>query len=198
MKTSKNTGAFSTTIGIRKRVRIFRTFVVAVLITLSAHSVAQIIEVGGGTGYSAVDMYAWSGTEPDDWGNSTSYFGAQILFPLGSKVSIGGGVIHQYLFWYDYRYPYGTSYIYITQEVSATRIAGILRFNFNRNFLDLSVGPYLFDDFVDLSIGVQFGRDFRLSDKIGLPVKIGTNIIADSDAIVVPITIGIGFSYRFK
>lgn len=175
-----------------------RLSIFILLISMCDRSFSQIIEVGGGIGYAAVDMNAWSGIEPEDWGNFSSYYGAQILFPIGDKVAVGAGVAYQYLFWYYFRYPYGSQTLDITRDVDATHVQGIVRFNLKQNFIELTVGPYFFEDFIDLSLGVQFGHEFRLSEKFGVPIRVGTTIIADSDAVIIPITAGAGLSYRFK
>lgn len=177
---------------------LIRLSIFIFLTVICARSFSQVIEVGGGIGYAAVDMNAWAGIEPEDWSNFSSYYGVQILFPIGAKVAIGAGVAYQYLFWYYFRYPNGAQTLDITRDVDATRVQGIFRVNLNRNFFEVAAGPYFFGDFTDLSLGVQFGHDFRLSDKLGLPVRVGATYIADSEAVIIPITAGAGLSYRFK
>jgi hypothetical protein len=155
---------------------------------------SQTIEIDGGVGYTAVDMEAWAGVEPYDWNNMASYVNAQVLFPISATVSLGAGAGYQYLFWYDFRYLSS----YITYEAEATRITGIARFHFNRNFIDLTFGTYLFEDYSNFAGGVNLGRAFRLSEKLSLPVKISTTVIVDSDAMILPITVGTGLSYKFR
>lgn len=164
-----------------------------------ANTEAQTLEFDGGIGYAAVDMTAWAGTEPYDWGQMTSYYGVNLLFPLNDVISLGGGVRHQYLFWYDIQYFFsGSTYSILTREVSATRVAANVRFNFNRLFVDVALGPYFFEDFNDFSATGSFGYNIRLSDKLSLPIRLSAGLILDSDASILPVTTGAGLSYRFK
>lgn len=169
------------------------------LCTLTATLVkAQTIEFDGGVGYSSVDMTSWAGDEPSEWGQMTSYYGLNILFPLSEKISIGGGVRHHYLFWYDIRYPFGNTTTTLTREVQATRIAANIRFNFNRLFIDVAPGLYLFEDFSDFSVTGSLGYNIRLTEKLALPLRISAGFIADAETSIIPITGGAGLSYRFK
>jgi hypothetical protein len=190
METKRNTSRWAVIIFIGSSI---------LFIQPAATTNAQTLEFDGGIGYAAVDITAWEGAEPYDWEQMTSYYGLNILFPINDVISLGGGVRHQYLFWYDTRYFYsGSPYSTITHEVTATRIAANVRFNFNRLFIDVALGPYFFDGFNDFSGTGSFGYNIKLSEKLSLPVRLSAGLILDTDASIIPITTGIGLSYRFK
>ena len=190
MKTNRNSRC-------RAMIVFIATGILAAHLSIVAHG--QTLEFDGGLGYAAVDMTAWAGTEPYDWGQMTSYYGVNLLFPLNDVVSLGGGVRHQYLFWYDIRYLIsGTTYVMLTREVAATRIAANARFNFSKLFVDLALGPYLFDGFTDFSATGSFGYNIRLTDKLALPIRASAGMILDAEASIIPVTAGAGLAYRFN
>jgi hypothetical protein len=171
-------------------------------------SYSQILELDLGNGYSITSVESWSGITENgttyrlhDWSYYTGYASLQVLFPATKSSHFGISAGYQHLFWYEYEYIYDRDYGYsyfFDRGVSAWRLMGFTRFNSGASFIDIGLGAYIFDDFTDFASLVSFGHLVRITEEIALPVKLNCNLIADSDAIVVPITLSIGLSYNVK
>ncbi|MFZ5972780.1 MAG: hypothetical protein ACOYXA_14425 [Bacteroidota bacterium] len=168
----------------------------------------QTIEVDGGMGYAAVNLESWSGISETgstfrlyDWSNFTGYASLQVLFPVSKSIQAGVSAGYQHLFWYEWKYFYDTynGYFYYQEaDVNASRFLGIVRLNAAKLQFDLGLGTFVFDDFADFTTLAALIYPIKLTDQLSIPVKVATNIIFDSDATIVPLTLGAGLSYRVK
>ena len=178
---------------------ITRIIMLAVLIIMLAETRVhgQVnIELHGGIGYSGVDMEAWSGTEPEDWGQFMSEVYATV-YPLKlGGISLGAEFGYQYFFWYTTDVP-GYSWVY-EYNVDAFRLMILMRANLLSNlFVELGPGAFMFGDWTDFGLTASAGYRIGLTEHIAIPVKLRTEIILDRDANLFPVGLSAGFSYTF-
>lgn len=83
-------------------------------------------------GYTALDFEAASGYPDslmDDWDQFHYKITAYGLFPLSSTFSAGLELGYNYLYYYYYRIPYGTSPVYREAQWSTISCLGMVRYD---------------------------------------------------------------------
>jgi hypothetical protein len=154
----------------------------------------------GSAGLTIVDLAKASGyDEPilTDWGTFHYKFNVQALYKIG-LIELGFEVGYNDLYWYYLRIPYGTQTIYRENYISTMNIYGLLQHTTpSAIFLQAGAGIHIFDEGSALGFMGTVGYDFRLSERLSLPIFLRLDLIL-GDGTPIPISLGAGIRYHLS
>lgn len=158
------------------------------------------IGIQGSAGFTVVNMTEASGyDEPilTDSGTFHYKFNLQATYKIG-LIELGLEVGYNNLYWYSLRIPYGTQTIYRENHVSTINIYGLLQHTRpNAIFLQAGAGIHIFDEGTTLGFMSTVGYDFRLSEKLSIPLFIRIDLIL-GDGTPIPLSLGAGIRYHMS
>jgi hypothetical protein len=154
----------------------------------------------GGAGLTMVNLAKASGyDEPilSDWGTFHYKFNVQAFYKFG-LIELGLEVGYNDLYWYSLRIPYGIQTIYRENSVSTMNIYGLLQHvTPSAIFLQAGAGIHVFDEGSALGFMGTVGYDFRLSERLSMPIFLRFDLIL-GDGTPTPVSLGAGIRYRMS
>lgn len=183
-------------------VRIMKRFIIlAVIIAIFSISAAAIdfdITAQGGIGYSIVDIPKstdWNESYFNDWSELNFRLNAQGTWGFGN-FRAGAELGYSWLYSYDVTVPPVPYYYY--GYAGAFNISALGEYRFSHFAFQAGVGAYFFDDGTSLGIHVAGTWRFPLGNPaMAIPLGIRADFIFGR-ALIVPISIVTGFSYRIR
>jgi hypothetical protein len=171
-----------------------KRLLIPIVSLLAFTGLSQSVEFTLGAGATLIDVETLvekdevRGTTATDWGVFSGGVSAQYFFASKGNIVLGAELMYQHLYWYQVRIPYGMQFINREYSVSAVRIAPILRFGGENNFV-FDIGPELnFMDGVAIGLLLSANYFFPVSDKINIPVKLRMDVI-NGTVVTVPVTL---------
>jgi len=173
---------------------ILRIFLCSFLVILPVKLISQVtVEANAGIGGTITNVENWAGISLHDWGNFGGGFNAQVHRQVFNRFHVGAEAGFRYFLWYEL--PAASSYGDI--DVDAFYLMAKCRYFFNDNIhTEIGIGPYFFGDFIDIGLAAVLGYRIMINRHISIVPKLGTGIIIDSDASLIPINLTIGASYK--
>lgn len=156
------------------------------------------LEITGNAGYTAVDVDKWAGQGAWDWAQFASGGSAKLFFKSVPAGKIGVELGSRYLMWYEFRQPFGSSYVYPQYDVTAMHAALLFRMTLvPGTSFDVGAGVYAFDGGTDGALQLAVSRAFFRGPKFSIPIGLRFDQIIDSDApmSVIGATAGIGVKF---
>lgn len=158
------------------------------------------IGLQGSAGSTMVDLVKVTDyDEPilKNWGTSHYQIKLQALYRIGS-IEPGVEVGYNDLYWYYLKIPYGTQWIYRERYINTINIYGLLQHTRpNAIFLQAGAGVHFFHDGTSLGFMGTAGYEFRLSEKLSMPVFIRLDLIL-GDGTPIPLSLGAGIRYHIS
>ena len=151
-------------------------------------------EFSGGIGFTSVDKNKWAtGVALDDWNQMGYAADARLFFANAGPAQFGAEAGYRY-FWY-YEALYAGTRIY--RDVAATRLGAVARLPIAQQLaFDLGGAVYVFDGFTDP--GVSAALVYQVpAGPITLPLHFRTDVVMDSDAMMIHSGITLGFGVKF-
>lgn len=177
--------------------RYFILAVILTLITISATAIDVDITTQGGIGYSIVDIPEstdWNESYFNDWSELNFRLNVQGTWGFG-KFRAGAELGYSWLYSYDVTVP-GPYYYY--GYAGAFNISALGEYRFEHIAVQAGAGAYIFDD--GTAFGIQVAGTWRFQLKnpsMAIPLGIRADFIFGR-ALIVPISIVTGFSYRIE
>lgn len=152
-----------------------------VSVTVAAQQGGAPLRVGGGAGYTFLDLETetqLSESDLHDWGRGHGRLFAEAMPLEFGPVRLGVGIAYEYFFWYEYRWSTGSYPTYYEVEVDAGYLGGIAELSLDSGtYFILETNAYFFSDGVGLGVGFSGGRRFRLNERLTLPVGMRTAVV---------------------
>lgn len=119
----------------------------------------------------------------------------QALHKIGS-IESGLEVGHNKLYWYYLRIPYGTQWIYRERLINTINVYALLQHTLpNAIFFQAGAGVHFFHDGISLGFMSTAGYEFRLSEKLSVPIFARIDLIL-GDGTPIPLSLGAGIRYH--
>jgi len=170
-----------------------------VLLVVTGASAALDLEITaqGGVGYSIVDIpksTGWDESAFDDWSELNFRFNAQGTWGFGD-FRAGAELGYSWLYYYDVIVP-GPYYYY--GYAGAFNISVLAEYRFENTTIQAGAGAYIFDDGTSLGVHASGTWRFNLNNpNMYIPLTVRADIIFGR-AVIVPVSILSGFSYRIN
>jgi hypothetical protein len=171
-----------------------------VLIVFIYSTAAMDLEITaqGGVGYSIVDIpksTGWDESYFNDWSNINFRLNVQGTWGFGD-FRAGAELGYSWLYSYDVTVPPVPYYYY--GSAGAFNISALAEYRFDNVAIQGGAGAYVFDDGTALGISLSGTWRFRLKNQaMSIPLTIRADFIFGR-ALIIPIDIMTGFSYRIK
>ena len=181
---------------------VFPAMVFSLLIP--QHIVAQHpLEIGisvspGFTFVNFEKALGYSDDYMEDWDQFYIGIAAKGFLHSKGKFQPGAEFGWHKLYYAYYVVPYGsTGPVYREFYVSTFSFMAAGRYSMNRFFVTASAGLHLFEDGVAPALGGEAGWNLSLGDKFSIPLSLKILAIF-GDGLPLPVSLGVGFSYKFK
>jgi len=165
----------------------------------AASAQGPVIRVMAGGGYTLVNFAGASGypdSSLENWDQAHYSFSLQGLWQVAPKVRVGGEAGWEQLYYYYYIIPYGPSPVYREANWATMFIGPVVQLFISRNAYVLGgADMHLFSGSMAVGISAAIGLEFRLSDKLALPVEFRVKpIFGAGTPTVLQLNLGLAFS----
>jgi len=180
----------------------------------------MILEVGGGAGYSIMDVEAWTGYSKnsysasygsysvggrlDDW-SQLMYQGYIQFYPLNfrNRLAIGVEGGYQHYLSYDIKQKIddhsglGFTRKHEYDNYSAWRLLIVARGYLVKGlFAEVGGGMYFIRDYIEMGCEASLGYEIKLSETLYLPIKLRTDFVFDSEGNIIAPGATVGLAFR--
>ncbi|MGH7520304.1 MAG: hypothetical protein ACREMI_03400 [Gemmatimonadales bacterium] len=140
-----------------------------------------LFEVGGGIGYTQVDLEKWGGATATNEELMLYLFDARLLFLNAGGFHLGLEAGHRYFFYYEVPFTPST----LTRDVAAMRLGAVARRPLSSAVsLDLGAAAYMFEDFTDMGVSAALTFRFPVAGKFSIPLQVRTDLVFDEQMII--------------
>jgi hypothetical protein len=162
-----------------------------------------VIRASAGGGYTLVNFPDASGypdSSLEDWDQVNYSFSLQGLWQVTPKVRLGGEAGFEQLYYWYYRIPYGPSPVYREANWATMFVGPAVQLFLTRTVYVLGGADlHFFDESPAFGISAAIGMEFRLSDKLALPVEFRVKpIFGAGTPTALQLNLGVAFGKGLK